>query len=126
MKHTDPQAAGDDLLAIAVGGIAALLLGMGLTLLRAHLPAACFGYGFMALTIVVAEWGGSRAALVTALTSALSLDFFLTEPYLHLSISKKEDLVTFVGLGVCGVIVALFRARREREIATLRASSSRR
>ena len=32
------------------------------------------------------------------MASALSLDFFLTEPYLRLEIADKHDLIAFFGL----------------------------
>jgi two-component system sensor histidine kinase KdpD len=68
----------------------------------------------MAFTIVVAELGGRGPALVTALISAMSLNFFLTEPYLTLAITKSEDLVAFFALAGCGLIAAAFGQRRER------------
>ena len=67
----------------------------------------------MAFTIIVAELGGRSAALVTAVVSAFSLNFFLTEPYLTLAISKTDDVIAFVALAVCGLIAAAFGRRRE-------------
>ena len=72
------------------------------------------------MTIVVAEFGGRRAAIATALSSALSLDFFLTEPYLHLTIEGKHDIIAFVGLAVCGLIAAGLGSRRGLRTAALR------
>jgi hypothetical protein len=46
--------------------------------------------------------------------SALSLNFFLTEPYLTLSINRLDDLVAFFALAACGLIAAAFGRRRER------------
>ena len=72
----------------------------------------------MALTIVAGELGGRGAALATALASALSLDFFLTRPYLHLAIHDKDDVIAFVGLALCGLLAAaLGSPRRERLLA---------
>jgi two-component system sensor histidine kinase KdpD len=68
----------------------------------------------MAFTIVVAELGGRGPALITALVSAMSLNFFLTEPYLTLAISKGDDLIAFFALAGCGLIAAAFGQRRER------------
>src|SRR5262249_1678376 len=42
------------------------------------------------------------------------LNFFLTEPYLRLTISKPDDVVAFFALAVCGLIAAAFGRRRER------------
>ena len=48
---------------------------------------------------------------------ALSLDFFLTRPYLRLAIEDKHDVIAFAGLAVCGLIVAsLARDRRPSEL----------
>lgn len=69
---------------------------------------------FVAFTIVVAELGGRSAALVTAIMSAISLNFFITERYLGLTISKPDDLVAFLALAACGLIAAAFGRRRER------------
>jgi hypothetical protein len=73
----------------------------------------------MALTIVVAEYGGRRAAVATALCSALSLDFFLTVPYLRLTIVDKHDIIAFVGLAVCGLIAAALGSQRGERVASL-------
>ena len=51
------------------------------------------------------------------MVSALSLDFFLTQPYLHLAIADKHDLIASLGLAGCGLLrgdvrfVARARAR---------------
>jgi hypothetical protein len=50
-------------------------------------------------------------------TSALSLDFFLTRPYLRLSIDDKHDLIAFAGLAICGLIAAAFGTQRARRSA---------
>jgi K+-sensing histidine kinase KdpD len=105
---------------IALGPLAALALGMLLIPVRGFTTASNFTYIFLVLTIVVAEFGGRGAAVATALTSALSLDFFLTQPYLTLEIADKHDLIAFVGLAVCGLVVAGLGARRGERRADLR------
>ena len=97
---------GDRLIYLAGGPLAAVLLGMALVPLRGVTTASNFTFVFMALTILVAELGGRGAAVATALCSALSLDFFLTQPYMRLAIADKHDLIAFVGLTVCGLIAA--------------------
>lgn len=100
-------------LAMALGAGGAILLGMALIPLRGLTPTANFTFFFVILIIVVAETGGRRAAVVTALVSALSLDFFLTQPYLNLAMADKHDLAAFLGLAACGLVAALFRGQRE-------------
>jgi len=97
-----------------VGGLGAMILGVALIPLRTVTAASNLAFVFLALTIVVAEFGGRTAALVTAVVSAMSLNFFLTEPYLTVVISKPDDLVAFLALAGCGLIAAAFGKRRER------------
>ena len=94
------------------GPIAAIVLGMSLVPLRESTNSANFIFAFMVLIIVVAEFGGRWAALATATCSALSLDFFLTKPYLSLRIEEKHDLIAFLGLALCGLVAAALGSRR--------------
>jgi hypothetical protein len=107
------------LLFLGAGPLAALLMGLALVPLRSFTSASNLGFAFMALTIVVAEYGGRGAAVATALCSALSLDFFLTKPYLRLTIVDKHDVIAFVGLGVCGLIAAALGSQRGKRVALL-------
>jgi two-component system sensor histidine kinase KdpD len=95
------------------GVLGAVVLGMALAPLRDVTSASNLAFAFVVLVILVAELGGRGPALATALVSALSLDFFLTEPYLRLSIAKTDDVVAFFGLVVCGLVAAAFGTRRE-------------
>jgi K+-sensing histidine kinase KdpD len=113
---------GDRLIHLAAGPLAAVLLGIALVPLRDFTTASNFTFLFMALTILVAELGGRAAAVPTALCSALSLDFFLTQPYLRLSIADKHDIMAFLGLALCGLIAAAVGAQRSETVASLRAS----
>lgn len=96
------------------GVIAALVLGMALTPLREMTNAGNFVFAFVILIIVVGELGGRAAAVATAACSALSLDFFLTKPYLSLRIEQKHDLIAFAGLVLCGLTAAALGARHHR------------
>lgn len=104
-----------------LGPIAALVLGAGLMPLREVTTASNLTFAFMALTIVAAELGGRAEGLATALVSALSLDFFLTRPYLRLAIEDKHDVIAFVGLAACGLIAAGLASNRRRKLAALEA-----
>jgi len=99
---------------IVVGTLGAIALGIALIAFRTLTSASNLAFVFLVFTIVVAELGGRSAGLVTALVSAMSLNFFLTEPYLRLTISKPDDVVAFCALAVCGLIAAAFGRRRER------------
>jgi hypothetical protein len=109
MARHDPES-----LWIAIGALGAMALGVALIPFRTLTSASNLAFGFLALTIVVAEIGGRAAGLATAVVSALSLNFFLTEPYLTLTINRPDDIVAFVALAVSGLIAAAFGRRRAR------------
>lgn len=106
------------------GPLAAIFLGVFLMPLRGVTTASNLSFAFIALTLVVSKVGGRWAAVATALVSALSLDFFLTQPYLHLAIHDKHDLIAFVGLAVCGLIAASLGPHRGQGIRAPRATSA--
>ena len=116
--HQVPEEA-EKLIYLAGGGLAAILLGMALVPLRGVTVASNFTFPFVILTFVVAEFGGRVPAVATALISALSLDFFLTEPYLKLTIAGKHDLIAFLGLAACGLVAAAIGSGRRRQNETL-------
>jgi two-component system sensor histidine kinase KdpD len=99
---------------MGAGPLVAIFIGMALVPIREWTHASNFTYVFIVLTIVVGELGGRGPAVATALVSALSLDFFLTQPYLRLAIHGKHDVIAFVGLAVCGLVAAGFASRRGR------------
>ncbi|HEY7699524.1 MAG TPA: DUF4118 domain-containing protein [Vicinamibacteria bacterium] len=104
----------DSLFFLGAGPIAAVVLGMMLIPLREWTTASNLTFVFLALIIGVAELGGRWPALATAISSALSLNFFLTQPYLTLTIHSRDDIVAFFGLALCGAIAASFGARGRR------------
>ena len=99
---------------LAMGPIAAILLGFALMPLRDAVIASNFTFPFIILTILVAEFGGRPAAIATALASTLSLDFFLTKPYMRLTIQGKHDITAFLGLAARGLVTAALASRRGR------------
>jgi len=99
---------------MVTGALGSMALAIVLIPLRTVVAASNLAFAFMAFTIIVAELGGRGPALVTALVSAMSLNFFLTEPYLTLAISKTDDVIAFFALAGCGLIAAAFGRRRER------------
>ena len=110
------------LIYLAMGSLAAIGLGIALIPFREATSASNFTLPFLVLTIVVAEFGGRWAAVATAMVSALSLDFFLTQPYLHLAIQDKHDIIAFGSLIVCGLVVANLGSTRTERNADLRAA----
>jgi len=97
-----------------VGAFGALLISIALVPLREVTSASNLAFVFLPWTILVAELGGRGPGLITALVAAMGLDFFLTEPYLTLTINKTDDVIALVALAICGLIAAGFGGRRER------------
>src|SRR5215831_4135680 len=104
---------------MAMGGLGAIALGILLVPVRTITAASNLAFVFLIFTIVVAELGGRAAGLVTAVVSALSLNFFLTQPYLTLAIDKPDDIIAFVALAVSGLVAAAFGRRREQSAESL-------
>ena len=74
-----------------LGPLAALFLGVALVPLREVTVASNFTLAFIALTILVGEFGGRTARRRDgAWCPSLSLDFFLTQPYMRLAIAGQE------------------------------------
>ncbi len=99
---------------IPAGILGAIAIGVILVPLRTLTTASNLAFVFVTFTIVVAEFGGRTAALVAAVVSAMSLNFFLTEPYLTLTMAKTDDVVAFFAMAISGLIAAAFGTRRER------------
>jgi two-component system sensor histidine kinase KdpD len=97
---------------VVTGAVGSMALAVALIPLRSLVSASNLALAFVAFTIVVAEMGGRGPALVTALVAAMSLDFFLTEPYLTLAIDKRQDVIAFVAMAGCGLIAAAFGRKR--------------
>jgi K+-sensing histidine kinase KdpD len=104
----------------AAGVLGSILLGIALIPLREATYSGNFIFLFVILIIVVSEFAGRWAAIATAACSALSLNFFLTRPYLSLRIEGTHDIIAFAGLTVCGLVAATLGSRRSETAASLR------
>ena len=112
----------DSLVYIGAGPLLAIVLGIALIPFRESITASNLSFAFVVLTVAVAAFGGRSAGVATALVSALSMDFFLTKPYLSLRIQENHDLIAFAGLTVCGLVAASLGSPQR--IAALRESRS--
>lgn len=117
-----PPTTDDSLVYIGAGPLLAIVLGIALIPFRESITASNLSFAFVVLTVVVAAFGGRSAGVATALVSALSLDFFLTRPYLSLRIQENHDLIAFAGLTVCGLVAASLGSPQR--IAALREARS--
>ena len=87
--------------------------------LRDHVQAANLALVLVLVVVAAAAVGGRGAGAVAAVVSALSFDFFLTQPYLSLQIDSADDIETTLILLVIGLVVGelVVRARRSRRAA---------
>jgi two-component system sensor histidine kinase KdpD len=109
---------------MATGAFGAFILALVLIPLRELTSASNLAFAFVVVTIVVAELGGRAPALVTAVVSAMSLNFFLTRPYLTLLIDDQDDVIAFLALLACGLVAAAFGRRRARSAEAARRSQA--
>ena len=65
--------------------------------------------------MVAAAVGGRTAGLISALSAALSYDFFLTTPYHSLRIDSVAQVITVALLFGTGLVASLAGRARRRE-----------
>jgi len=104
----------DSFIWMIIGALGSVLLATLLIPLREVTSASNLAFLFLIFTIVIAELGGRPAALITAVISGISLNFFLTKPYLTLVINSRDDVIAFIALIVCGLVAAAFGKERRR------------
>jgi hypothetical protein len=76
------------------------------------------------VVVVVAAAGGRTAGAIAAVMAAVSFDFFLTKPYLQLTIASDDDIETTFLLLVVGLVVGTIAATARRARVSAQASSS--
>lgn len=110
-------------MAYLAGLVGPVGLGALLYLGRGHLAAADLALIFVLSTVAVASAGYVGPAVVAALSSSGSFDFFCTKPYLSLRIAASRDVTTTVLLLAVSLVVAglALRARRSRLLALAQA-----
>jgi hypothetical protein len=90
---------------IAIGIPAAVGVGAVLALFRAVFDPQNAALVFMILVVAVAAIGGRAAGVVTSLAAVASFDFFMTKPYLSMTIDSRDDVETAVLLLVAALLV---------------------
>jgi hypothetical protein len=78
---------------------------------RTSLSAANSALVLVAVVVAVAVLGHRVAGALAAVSAAVWLDFFLTEPYGRFAITKSSDIATAVLLLLVGVTVSQLAAR---------------
>jgi K+-sensing histidine kinase KdpD len=96
---------------MALGGLAPVLVAMALVGVRSEVNSSNLALVLMVVVVVAAAVGGRGAGIIAAISAAVSFDFFLTRPYLSLSIEKGDDVETAVLMLVAGAVVGYVAAR---------------
>src|SRR4029450_5264829 len=78
----------------AAGFVASLLIGVAIEPFRSTVGLENVALGYLLVVVVAAAVGGRAAGLISALSAALSYDFFLTTPYHSLRIDSVAQGVT--------------------------------
>ena len=81
---------------------------------RGHLDSADDALVLVFVTVAIASRGNRGAAVLCALISAISFDFFLTVPYQSFRISGNHDLTTEILFVVVGLLVGELAVRGRR------------
>jgi hypothetical protein len=108
--------------AIAVGGLAPIVVAVLLVPLRDEIDNANLALILVLVVVVVASLGGRRAGALAAVTSTLGFDFFLTRPFLSARVESADDIETLLILLAVGLVVGELasrarHARRDQEVA---------
>ncbi len=110
------------LMDVAIGGLAPVFVAMALVAVRTEINSSNLALILMVVVVLAAAGGGRGAGVIAAVAAAVSFDFFLTRPYLSLSIDKADDLETAVLMLLAGIVVG-FVASRGRQSKVLAAES---
>lgn len=105
-------------------GLAAIVLAAGLCWLLAHsLSTPNLSLVFLVAVLVIAVRYGRVPALLTAILSFLTFNFFFTEPVHTLYVSSRADVLTITFFLVVALIAGHFGARVRRQILIVRDNS---
>jgi hypothetical protein len=101
------------------------MFAIGLAAVLSPLRDTSFGNTNAALVLVVviaaaASMGGRGAGALTAISAALSYNFFFTRPYQSLHINDTKDVVTVLLLLGVGLVVGEFARNRSRNLGRIR------
>jgi uncharacterized protein DUF4118 len=99
------------LLLVVVAVVAPVAVAAGVSPFRGNVASATVALGLAVVVSLVAATGTRLTAAITAVSAALSFDFFFTKPYGAFVISGAQDIETTVLLLVGGLIVGQLSAR---------------
>jgi hypothetical protein len=110
------------LFAIAAAGLAPIFVAALLVGVRGETTGGNLALVLVIVVVLAAALGGRAAGATAAVLAAVSYDFFLTQPYLSLAITSRDDIETTVLLLIVGVIVGTVSARAAKARASAAAS----
>jgi K+-sensing histidine kinase KdpD len=98
----------------AIGALVGILAALALVPLRDVIDNANIALALVLGVVLCGYFGGRWAGAGAALGTALSFDFFHTQPYLHLRIDTADDIVTTALLLTIGLVVGQLAARSQK------------
>ncbi len=106
----------DPAIAFAVAGLLPVIVGAALVAVRGDIDSANLALVMVLPVVAAAAVGGRAVGAFAAVIATISFDFFLTRPYLSLTIDSSDDVETtitllLIGLAVGQVAVIARRAR---------------
>jgi Domain of unknown function (DUF4118) len=107
-----------------IGGLGPIAVAAALVPLREEIDNTNLALALVVVVVLAAAAGGRGAGALGAVIAAVSYDFFLTRPYLSLTIDSADDVETTIFLLIVGLIVGeiVVRFRRTRRRAERGAS----
>ena len=108
---------------VVMAGLAPIAVAAVLVGVRGRIQNANVALILVVVVVATAAIGGRLAGATSAVVSALSFNFFHTQPYLRLTIDSADDVETTVLLLVVGLLVGHITARAMRARASAAGSS---
>jgi hypothetical protein len=107
-----------------IGGIGPIAVAAALVPLRNELDNTNLALALVVVVVVAAAVGGRGSGALAAVIAAMSYDFFLTKPYLSLTIDSADDVETTIFLLIVGLLVGeiVVRFRRSQRLVERGAS----
>jgi hypothetical protein len=104
-RRRSPVSGEPDLVGYAFAGIGPVVTAALLVTVRGEVNQANLALVLVVVVVVAAIVGGKGPGALAAVVATAAYDFFLTQPYLSLSIDSADDLETTVILLVIGLLV---------------------
>ena len=110
MRDTDL----DPRVGAALGGLSAVVLAAALVPLREELAGEALALLLVLPVLLGAVTGGRVGGAVSAVCATIGFDFFLTQPYLSMTINSADDVETAVLLLIVALVVGTVAAGGQR------------